>query len=196
MAEGLPGRLENAIKAIDKILSGEPAPSAWGEDLAFVERFLGLDKPLSSYAPRTRRRYISAAKKGQTAAQVRASERTQRSTSTLNRYGMNPTEWGKVGKLIRTIRSSGIDINEYFDPDVIKNVVQMYGVAYLVDVLTQQIDSIREYTKGNALPGNQRWHSRGDLEEDAQARMKSSFAAAVYFIAGTDPYYYYHGRLN
>lgn len=196
MAEGLPGRLANALKAIDKILSGEPAPVAWGEDLAFVERFLGLNKPLAEYAPRTRRRYISAAKKGQTGAQVRASERTQRATTTRNRYGMTPGEWAKVGKLIRTIRESGIDINEYFDPDVIKNVVQMYGVDYLIEVLTQQIDSIRNYTQGNADPGNRRWHERGSLEADAEARMKTAFAAAVYFISGTDPYYYYHGRLN
>ena len=196
MAEGLPGRVDNAVKAVDKILSGEVAPVAWGEDLEFVERFLGLNKPLAEYAPRTRRRYISAARKGQTAAQVRQSERTQRATSTLNRYGMTPAEWGKIGKLIRTIQSSGIDINEYFDPDVIKNVVQMYGVDYLKEVLTQQIDSIREYTQGNVLPGRERWNARGTLEEEAAARMAQSFAAAVYFIKGTDPYYYYHGRLN
>jgi len=196
MAEGLPGRVENAVKAVDKILSGEKAPVAWGEDLAFVERFLGLNKPLASYAPRTRRRYISAARKGQTAAQVRQSERTQRATSTMNRYGMTPTEWGKVGRLIRTIQSSGIDINEYFDPEVIKNVTEMYGVDYLIEVLTQQIDSIREYTRGNVMPGRQRWHARGELEQQASARMQNAFAAAVYFIKGTDPYYYYHGRLN
>lgn len=196
MAEGLPGRLDNALKAIDKILAGEAAPVAWGEDLAFVERFLGLNKPLSEYAPRTRRRYISAARKGQTAAQARASEQTQRKASTLNRYGMTPTEWGKVGKLVRTIQSSGIDINEYFDPDVIKNVVQMYGVDYLVEVLTQQVDSIRQYTQGNVMPGRERWHARGTLEQEASERMRQSFAAAVYFIKGTDPYYYYHGRLN
>lgn len=196
MAQGLPGRLDNALKALDKLLAGEIAPLAWGEDLAFVERFLGLKKPLAEYAPRTRRRYISAARKGQTAAQARAAEETQRTTSTLNRYGMTPAEWRKIGKLIRTIRSSGIDINEYFDPDVIKNVVQMYGVDYLRDVLTQQIDSIREYTRGNVMPGRERWHARGELEEEAAARMRQSFAAAVYFIKGTDPYYYYHGRLN
>jgi hypothetical protein len=195
MAEGLPGRLENALRAVDKILAGDPAPVAWGEDLEFVERFLGLDKPLAEYAPRTRRRYISAARKGQTAAQARQSERAQRTTSTLNRYGMTPNEWGKVGKLIRTIQSSGIDINEYFDPDVIKNVVEMYGVEYLIDVLTQQIDSIREYTRGNVMPGRTRWNDRGSLEEEAAARMQQSFAAAIYFIKGTDPYYYYHGRL-
>lgn len=196
MAEGLPGRLDNALKAIDKILSGEVAPVAWGEDLAFVERFLGLKKPLAEYAPRTRRRYIAAARKGQTAAQARQAENVQRTTSTLNRYGMTPNEWGKVGKLIRTIRSSGIDINEYFDPDVIKNVTQMYGVDYLIEVLTQQIDSIKEYTRGNVQPGRDRWNARGELEADAAARMQQAFAAAVYFIKGTDPYYYYHGRLT
>lgn len=189
--------VDGALKAVDRILMGEKVPIAFAEDLAYVERFLGLKRPLASYAPRTRRRYVAAARKGDVGAKKSLSqERVRRQETTRAKWGLTSGQLTKLNKYRIPIMKSGIDINEYLDPDVIKDIVQMYGFDYMLTVLKNQYDSILKYTEGNSEPGRQRWLSRGELEAEAEENMKSSFAAAVYHVKGTDPYYYYHGHIR
>lgn len=197
--------LRKGLKALDALVNGEPADKLDMLELAEVERFLGLDEPgpggkkrkrLAEMAPRTRRRYVAAAKKGDYHARnTLKREQQMRKHKTVNDYGVAPRDYTILRKLVNEIENSGVDIGEYLSQQTIKDMIETYGFAYMVKVLTQQVDSIREYTKGNAGPGNQRWHSRGQLEEEARKRMQNSFPAVLH-INGTDPYYYYHGTLR
>lgn len=191
-------RVEGAIKAVDRILAGDKVPFVFEADLRFVEDFLGLKRPLASYAPRTRRRYIAAAKAGDKGAKkTRSRESQMRSEKTLSQWGLTPHQLTELNRYRIPIMESGVDINEYLDPDVIRDVVQMYGFRYMLTVLRDQYNSIVEYSKGNREPGRQRWLNRGELEEAAKKEMNEKFAAAlVYFAKGTDPYYYYHGNIK
>lgn len=194
--------LRKGLKALDALVNGEPADKLDMLELAEVERFLGLDEPgpggkprkrLAEMAPRTRRRYVAAAKKGDYHARNTLSrEQQMRKFKTSNDYGVTPAQYTKLRAVRDAIVDSGVDIGEYLSPSTIKDMVETYGFDYMYKVLTQQLDSIREYTKGNAGPGNQRWHSRGQLEEAARKKMQNSFPAVLH-INGTDPYYYYHG---
>ena len=200
MPAPIPQRVDGALKAVEKVLAGavgNDVPFEWADDLRAVEQFLGLKRPLASYAPRTRRRYVSAARKGDRGAKkTLAKERNTRTTMTRSRWGISPAQLTKLNKVRTPIIASGIDIAPFLNDEVIKDIVTMYGFDYLIEVLTQQLDSIRAYTRGDRIPGRERWDSRGELEEQAKQRLGSKFALTVHYVNGTDPYYYYHGHLK
>jgi hypothetical protein len=200
MARLMPERVEGALKAVEKVLAGavgNDVPFEWAADLRAVEELLGLKRPLASYAPRTRRRYVSAARKGDRGAQkTLAKERVGRSTRVKAQYGITPAQLTKLNKVRLPIIASKVDIAPFLDDEVIKDIVKMYGFKYLMEVLTQQLDSIKRYTEGNREPGRNRWLNRGELEEQAKDRLGAAFQLSVYYINGTDPYYYYHGHLK
>lgn len=197
MADGpVQDAVAGALKAIEAILAGKEPPIGFASDLELVERRLGLPRPLASYAPRTRRRYIAAARKGQNRETALQRERVQRKSTTKNEYGLTPTQLTKLNRYRIPIMESGVDIRHYLEPDMIRDIVQMYGFNYMYTVLKNQYDSIAEYTKHNPLPGRGRWNSRGELEAEAEANMAQKFSAVVYSPLGTDPYYYYHGTIR
>lgn len=113
-------------------------------------------------------------------------------TSATNKFGVTPSQMTKLNKLRVEIETSGIDIREYLDDQVVKDMIQMYGYKYLVTVWTEQIESIKAYTQGRTEPGRTRWFQRGDHEN----HFRKQFGAVIYYARGTDPYYYYHGVLN
>lgn len=197
MADGpVQDAVAGALKAVEAILAGREVPIGFQTDLELVERRLGLPKPLAEYAPRTRRRYIAAARKGQNREAALQRERVVRKSSTKNEYGLTPTQLTKINAYRIPIQDSGVDIGPYLEPDMIKDIVQMYGFAYLHQVLADQYDSIQQYTQNNREPGRRRWNSRGELEAEAEAKMAQKFSAVVYHAKGTDPYYYYHGTIR
>lgn len=194
-AQSGPDRLNGALKALEKTLAGEYVPFNWGDDLIAVEEFLGLKRPLASYAPRTRRRYIAAVRKNDRGAKRTLAKETQtRTARTKEQYGLNPSQLTQLNKVKKPIIESGVDIHPFLNDDVIKNTVKMYGFKYMLEVLSNQLDSIKRYTAGDPLPGRERWNSRGELEEAAKARLGSAFQLTTIYIGGTDPYYYYHGH--
>ena len=190
MAESVPGA-KRALKILDA--GGKVAASDLA-DLQYVESRLGLKRALSSYAPRTRRRHLATALAGQPAGASSRSDYQKRKTTIFNRWHMTPFQYRQFSPLRNKILESGVDIGYMLEPEPVRDIIDMYGFAYVKTVLTNQVDSIEEYTRGNTGPGNRRWHSRGELEADAQARTKNAFA--VMFVSGTDPYYYYHGSLK
>lgn len=185
-----------AVKAVEDILAGKVPRFDQQDDLQLVEERLGLKRPLASYAPRTRRRYIAAARKGQNRERALQQERVQRKSTAKSEYGLTPSQLTKINAFRIPIQDSGVDIGPYLEPDMIRDIVQMYGFNYLHTVLADQYDSIMRYTAGNALPGRERWNSRGELEQAAEAKMAQKFSAVVYTAQGTDPYYYYHGTIR
>lgn len=194
MARTIQAALAGALKGLEKTLAGEAVPFGFAEDLSYVETFLGLKRPLASYAPRTRRRYVAAAKAHDAGMrQSKARERVTRTTTTKSRYGLSPSQLTRLNKVRLPIMASGVVIDEYLEPQVIREIVNVYGFDYMLKVLTQQLDSINQYVDGSPRAGNRRWHSRGEFEEEARAKMIKQFTAVVYFPNGTDPYYYYHG---
>lgn len=183
--------IDQVVRTLERLLAGEPAEDIgeiYMSDLAHVERWMGLKKPLVEYAPRSRRRFISAARKGYKPSEAYKQEQTARQTSSVNKWGLTAKQYGVIHKLMNKIVDSGVDIEYYFDPPVIKEFATVYGYDYLVTVFTQQIDSIEHYKRGDRTPGRTRWDDRGSIEE----RYNNDFAVSVYMIRGTDPYYYYH----
>lgn len=185
-----------ALGMLDKGIAYDAIPTSATNDLEYVQRRLGLKRSLQSYAPRTRRRYLASARQGQNREQALQRERVLRKSSAKNKYGLTPSQLSRLDKYRIPIIDSGVDIGPYLEPDMIKDIVQMYGFDYMLSVLRDQYDSIKEYTKHNPLPGRERWNSRGEYEAAAEAKMAQKFTAVVYSAKGTDPYYYYHGTIR
>jgi hypothetical protein len=184
--------LDSALRSVERLLGGESLEdlgSIAADDLARVERWMGLPRPLASYSPRSRRRFISAARRGYRPREIYARERAQRHTNTQAKWGLTPTQFRRVHALMLQITALGVDVEYYHDPPVIKEFATLYGYDYLVTVFTQQVESIQRYLAGSVEPGRTRWNERGSIEE----RYERDFGASMYFIRGTDPFYYYHG---
>lgn len=89
------------------------------------------------------------------------------------------------------INATGVDVEYYHEPEIIKEMVTVYGYSYLVKVFTEQLESIKAFINGDPRIGNVRWHNRGSIEQEFTNR----FGAVSFLLPmGTDPYYYYHGR--
>lgn len=195
--KSIPNALIGARKALARFAAGETLKESDFDvmDLRSIEGRLHLKRgSLTDYAPRTQRRYLTSVAKGQTAGTQSTSEYQKRKMVSVSKWHMTPYQYRKFAPLRNAILESGVDINDMLDPEPIRDIVDNYGFKYVITVLTNQVDSIKAWTAGNAGPGHRRWHSRGDLEADARATMKSAFG--VYYVNGTDPYYYYHGRLT
>lgn len=183
-------RTESAMDAVERMISGEPLADVDVDAIAWLQKFLRLDKPIQSYSKRTRQRYASGAKRGLRAADIRAEERTKRaSREDPDHPGFTGTQWNTIQNLVARIEFYHVDVAPYFDDDVLEDIVQTYGYDYLRTVLTEQLDSTIHYTRSNSDPGKMRWEARGTLEQ----RFAASGLMQIYFGGGTDPYYYYHG---
>jgi hypothetical protein len=188
--------LAQAMRTVNKLLAGD-TPDVIGElamrDLARVEEWMALPRPLHTYSARSRRRFFAAAQRGYRPREAYKQEHAQRATSSMSKWGLTSTQYRVIHKLMNTIIDYGVDIEYYFDPPIIKNFATTYGYKYLVTVFTQQIDSIEAfiaggYVKGPPQVGHTRWNDRGSIE----ARYNRDFAVSVYTVRGTDPFYYYH----
>lgn len=186
-------KVENALDVADRVLQGEKITGEAYNPLAWLESFLGLDKPFTSYAKRTRQRYVSGARRGKTAPQIRAEEKAQRQARVTAKYGahITPSQATTLNRLKREIADTGVEIGYYLEDDVVRDFLTNYGYRYLKTVWTMQLESIHAYAggAGSVEPGRSRWFSRGTLEDQYTPNV-----LAVYFPHGVDPYYYYHGR--
>lgn len=187
-----PSQIEDGIKALRMLMRGEPVSDLRHEDLDYLTRELRLPRPIQTYAPRTQRRHIAAARKGQTAREASKAERqatqSRRASFTASHGSLTVTQWRTIDKLRKQVIALGVDVDPYMDDPVIIDFATLYGYDYLRTVLTNQIDSTQHYLNGDRTPGRARWDARGELE--------TRFAASshIIYIRGSDPYYYYHGR--
>lgn len=185
-------RTEAALDVAERILKGETVSDIERDPLTWLEKFLRLDKPFTSYAPRTRRRYAAGARIAKRAPAIRAEERVKTRQRVTQKYGahITPGQATRLNKLKKQILDTGVDIQYYMDDDIIKLMLQQYGYKYLVYVWEKQLDSLERYANGDNEPGKDRWVNRGTWETE----YGTSFE--IYLPLNTDPYYFYHGKVN
>lgn len=186
-------RIEQARHALTRIRQGETISDERLSDIRWLERTIGLDRPLTEYSPRSQRRIFQRLREGATTREdiyrrEYQAER-QRKQRARDDHGLSPSQWNTIVPLRDRIKQLNVgDVEHYMDDEVLKDFVTIYGYEYLRTVLSQQINSTEEYLNGNAAPGNQRWHARGELERRFGA------SAFVPYAEGTTPFYFYHGR--
>src|SRR5213076_1929047 len=96
---------EQAERLADVIRQGADVsslPQRLAKQLDRFERDLGLTRSFSSYSPRTRERYLMAARKGRTAREQREFEREQRRLREEQKRGENiesDSRWAEVIRL-------------------------------------------------------------------------------------------------
>lgn len=187
------GRYAQAERALRRKQRGQPLTELDESDLTWLNRQLNLKRPLESYAPRTQRRYLAAARSNRTAREQNRKEYAERkqriATVKQTHGGLTPAQWKVIERLRDGIDATGVDIYPYTTDEVLADFARMYGYDYLRTVLSQQLDSIHAFQRGDIIPGNDAWQGRGELEEQFGASQHVTL-----YATGTDPFYYYHGR--
>jgi hypothetical protein len=185
-------RVEDVLRAVRKIRRGKPVSTEAQDDIAWLERTIGLKRPLTSYSERSQRRIFQRLREGAVSSkEVYQKEYEARKTKreeVIEEHGLLPSQWRRIEPLRDKLQTYGMDVDPYMDDEVLKEFAELYGYEYLLTVLTEQIESTERYLQGDASLGNRRWNARGQLEERFGA------SSAVMHIRGTNPYYYYHGR--
>lgn len=197
MSNPLGDRLSAALRALEAQLSGGIPDPLDLVQLRGVERYLGAKKPLAEYAPRTRRRYLSAARRGE--QQPNKSEYQRRKARTAERYGgATPGKMSGIKRKARrneqALRREPQNATFEFGDDFLADVANVYGPDFLNEVLDEQWDSINEWdgsdneAQGPHHPGNRRYFGR----EERESRIMRLRNRGI--VANTDALYYYHGR--
>lgn len=197
MANPLGDRLGAALRALEAQLSGGIPDPLDLVQLRGVEQYLGAKRPLSEYAPRTRRRYLSAARRGE--QRPNKSEYQRRKQRTQEKYGgASPNQMTRMRRLARrneaALRREMENATFSFDDEFLADVANVYGPEFLDEVLKEQWDSIARWeesedeTRGSQHQGNRRYFGR----EDRETRLMRLRNKGV--VANTDALYYYHGR--
>lgn len=173
-------RYLRAQQALQKELSGESLTRTESLALRTLEERLGLSRPLSSYAPRTRRRYIAAARAGQTATEANRREYRARAIT-------GEARTARIEELRQRLDNSSLDRISH-SPEQIADLVDTYGEPFVLQVLTDQLRSVEAYQSGDPGPGRARWANRQAIVERYRTSMELD--------ESTDPYFYYHGTLS
>lgn len=179
-----PDPVKAGISALNRLLAGQSVSPGEQEALSWLEGVVGARKSLAEYAPRTRRRYLAAASRGESARQANAAEyRAKRIRKA------KPAVPGKSPKRLEMERLAA-ERNTYLpvatiDWDVIENFIEVFNEDHVLQILKNEVDSIKEYVYNhNREPGNYRWHHR--VEEVYSADFNER-------LANTDILYFYHG---
>jgi hypothetical protein len=195
-----PDHLTAALRALRAQLAGDQPNELDRMYLEGVERFVGARRPLAQYAPRTRRRYIAAAKRG--VAEPNKSEYQRRKQRVAERYGgISPGQLTRLRKLAREnevmLRREPQNADVHFDDDFLQAVVTTYGYDFTIEVMIEQQESIKEWdaapdqSQGPHHVGNARYFSPARAERESRlARLRGRGV-----VANTDSLYYYHGRV-
>lgn len=197
MANPLGDRLTAALRALETQLSGGIPDPLDLVQLEGVERWVGAKRPLSEYAPRTRRRYLEAARKGEQRPNKREYERRkQRAAEKFG--GASPSQMSRLRRAARrneqALRREPQNANFSFGDEFLEDVANTYGPEFLDEVLREQWDSINEWdgsdneAQGPHHKGNRRYFGR----EDRESRIMRMRNRGI--VANTDALYYYHGR--
>lgn len=182
-----PDPVKAGIAALNRLLAGQSVSSAEQEALSWLDSIVGARRSLAEYAPRTRRRYLAAASRGQSARQANAAEYQRKRTRKAPTA--KPAVSGKSATRLEMERLAA-ERNTYLpasvvDWDVIDNFVDIFGEQHVLQILRNEVDSIKEYVYNhNREPGNRRWHNR--VEEEYPAEFNER-------LANTDILYFYHG---
>lgn len=200
MAAPRPGDLAAAMRALEAQLAGGVANELDLPRLRDIERWLGTHRPLAEYAPRTRRRYLAAAKRGE--RQPNKSEYQRRKQRTAENYGgMSPSQLSRLRRYAREnekmLRREPQNADLYFDDDFLRAIATTYGYDFAIEVMKEQRDSIRNWdraedqSQGPRHKGNARYF--GDNRAERETRLARLRGRGI--VANTDSLYYYHGHV-
>ena len=170
--------LDRALAALDKRLTGVDLTQGEADALGALESSLGLKRPggLAAYAPRTRRRYTAAARRGESARQANRRE-----------YQRKPSLAERIRRLAEHNATLGYGRGPY-DKDSIDALTATFGKKETERLLRAQKAATEAYERGDSGPGQRMWASLqeeyDDMDEEAEflKQLKQPYAGR------------YHGR--
>lgn len=201
--------VERVAKAdADSITESERGAFAW------LQRTLGLKRSPEQYAKRTRSRYRSASKRGETVQQVNRREYQQRKAKKAppGRPPKKPEtdphrEWIHLLDRI-DIRNAYFNQSYEIDEEDLRNAILCWGYKTVLERVDQEIVSLIAFArKHNIEPGHGYWYGNRTMQPVGTVRVRpqaSPFAnewgdlpdidgAQIYF--GND-FYFYHGSMG
>lgn len=196
MSAPLPDQLAAALRALGTQMGGALPNELDVGHLRDIERWLGTARPLADYAPRTRRRYLKAAREG--VRQPNKTEYQRRKARTAELYGgITPSQLTRLRAMAREnekmLRRNPQNSDLEFTDEFLQAATTSYGYDFMIEVMKEQRDSIKQRERqedkgqGPHHVGNQRYQMRGERESRLSRMRQRGFAT-------TDILYYYHGR--
>lgn len=145
---------------------------------------LGLSKPIADYAPRTRRRYLAAAREGLTAQEVNRKEWTSRPDGITGAKRLTAIENARAAIENSSVEGSA---HQPHSREEVAHLIDLYGAPFVMRLLTDQLNSITAYQNGDNGPGRRRWFARDEIIAQYRDGLD---------VTDLDPYFYYHGTLS
>lgn len=185
-----------ATDALDRLARGESISAADRRRVEKLAADTGARRPLETYSPRQRRRYLRVGREQQ-------ATRSEQSAGRQRRRQGERSQLDEIERLRATIEATSLDSDQH-DADAIAERIDVYGISFVLAALRQQLSSIHDWNeKGRPyydknVPysqrspiGSQRWADR-----DAFVRAHSKFRDQINTDEHTDPYFYYHGVIS
>lgn len=141
-----------------------------------VRRDTGAKRDLTSYSPRTRRRYLSAFSNERTAHDQYANEYRQRVRRAVDSRAAIDRDYSWLSNHLS-------DWGDRFGEEDLEDAIAVYGEAQIARRLSRERQSTLLYMHGDSRHGNHYWTNR-DLQP-LRGMDISDFQ---------DPMFYYHGR--
>lgn len=158
-------------QALAKLDAGSTVSASEAQALASYQRRSGSATPLQSLAPRTRRRYLSAVDRGQTAAQANKAERLKYRARTASRLA-------RIDRMRQQIIDSGLNDHEH-DKESMDEFIDIYGPEQIERRLEAQLEDIERYKNGDRNFGRKPSDTIGDMHPLRGETM--DYATALYY---------------
>lgn len=178
-----------ARQALSVLRRGGTPDRLQSEALDRVDRLADAARPLSSYAPRTQRRYLAAAAVG---ANAHTANRIDYEQKRLRRRTGIPgvQHMSYRDRIAEQAERNGAALSDgglgQYDDDQLDVLVELVGLRGALAILRMQWDSIEEFKRSNPEPGRQRWYDRPDIVE----RYRKGLGHDEYTV----PYFWYRAR--
>lgn len=165
-------------------------------------RAIGVDPAkFASYKPSTKRRYIRAAQKGQTAAQYRAQEKDKRQRRQAARQ--RDPRWTRIDDLVKELKAEGmvviagehtltdrLDYEDLYSDESLRAHVEIYGFDYVIARLEHQYRALRQY---NTSQGRNRSIGRAEMMRQFGTTVQRDFRASGFdFTDNDERWFWYH----
>lgn len=145
---------------------------------------LGLNRPIESYAGRTRRRYLAAAREGLTAEEANRREWAKRPGGVTGAKRRQEIERYRSAIERSSVEGSALQPHSR---EEIEHLINLYGEPFVHRILSDQFNSLAAYQDGNLEPGRRRWLAKDDIINQYRSGLE---------VTDLDPYFYYHGTLS
>lgn len=169
----------------------------------------------AGWSERTRRRYLAAARRGETVDQVRAADRAKARTRRERKRAVTPPTgvgpekvlWDRINYLVSELKAEGInvvrgdltltdrlDYEDLYSPDSLRDHVEMYGFDYVIARLEHQLRAIQQYNKSG---GRNRSIGRAEMMRRFGTTVQKDFRATAYNFSDDDErWFWYHASMK